>query len=310
VTLSSEEEEVGVMVTPMLPRWTAALGGALVLGLLSIWSADGASAAQSREIRVAVTDLQGLEELQREFGAFEETFEETSGISIDFYPVNDRVAAAVALETDRVDVVFTGPAEYVVIRERTGAKPITAIRRPDYHSCIYTKADAGISDVDDLEGKTIGMSDIGSTSGHLGPSQILVDAGLDPQDDVEVITVGDAVHEALKRGDVDAVGIGCHDYDEFMESDDADDYTVLVEGDALPPDILLARKGLDKATIKKIRATFRKDFDELLEAMLEGKDNAKYENAELVEITDSDYDVVRSMYRAIGVDDFSEFVGD
>jgi phosphonate transport system substrate-binding protein len=43
--------------------------------------------------------------------------------------------------------------------------------------------------------------------------------------------------------------------------------------------------------------------------MLEGKDNAKYENAKLVNVTDADYDEVREMYRAVGVDDFSEFIG-
>lgn len=291
-------------------RWATVLIGSLAASLIAAWGTVAPAGAQQDEIRVAVTDLQGLEELKREFGAFEETFEETSGIEIDFHAVNDRVAAAVALEADQVDVVFTGPAEYVVIRERTGAKPIIAIRRPGYRSCIYTKADSGIEDVADLDGKTIGMSDIGSTSGHLGPSQLLVDAGFDPLEDVEVLTVGDAVHEALKRGDVDAVGVGCHDYDEFMETDDPDDYRVLVEGDDLPPDILVARKGLDKATVKKVRSTFKRHFDGLLEAMLEGKDNAKYENAELVLVDDSDYDVVRSMYQAIGVDDFTEFVGD
>lgn len=300
------------MGTRSRSRRATVLIGSLVAGVIASMGIGAAPAvAQQDEIRVAVTDLQGLEELQREFGAFEETFEETSGMSIDFYPVNDRVAAAVALETDQVDVVFTGPAEYVVMRERTDAKPIIAIRRPGYHSCIYTTSGSDIEEVADLEGTTIAMSDIGSTSGHLGPSQILVDGGLDPQEDVEILTVGDAVHEALKRGDVDAVGVGCHDYEEFMaEEDDPSDFKIIVEGDPLPPDILLARKGLDKATVKQVRTTFKENFDALLEAMLEGKDNAKYEDATLVRVTDSDYDVVRSMYQAIGVDDFTEFVGD
>jgi phosphonate transport system substrate-binding protein len=154
------------------------------------------------------------------------------------------------------------------------------------------------------------MSDIGSTSGHLGPSQLLVDAGLDPQEDLEVLPVGDTVHEVLKRGDVDAVGIGCHDYDEYMETDDPANYRMLKEGDPLPPDVIVARKGLDQTTVDLVRKTFTENFGELLTAMLDGKDNAKYENAALVEIKDEDYDVVRSMYRAIGVDDFNEFVGD
>lgn len=272
--------------------------------------AADASSGDDTTLRLAATDLQGLEELQREFGAFEEAFEEASGMKLEFFAVNDRVAAAAALESDAVDVVFTGPAEYVVLNERTDAEPVVAIRRPDYHSCIYTTTDSGITEVSDLEGKTVGMSDVGSTSGHLGPSQLIVDGGLDPLEDVEVLTLGDTPHEALKRGDIDAVGIGCHDYEEFMKADDPENYTVIVEGPPLPPDVLMVRAGLDSDVVDGVRTTFEENFDDLLVAMLEGKDNAKYENAELAVVDDGDYDTVRSMYEAIGVTDFSEFVGD
>jgi phosphonate transport system substrate-binding protein len=269
---------------------------------------SGEGSADGR-VRMAVTDLQGLEELQREFGAFVEAFEERSGLDIELFAVTDRAAAAAALASDRVDLVFTGPAEYVVMRARTDAVPVVAIRRPDYHSCIYTTVTSGVTRVGDLGGRKIAMSDIGSTSGHLGPSQLLLDAGLNPLRDLEVLTVGDAVHEALRRGDVAAVGIGCHDYDEFMASDDPARYRMLVEGPPLPPDVIVARPDLPPGLVDRVRSTFEGHFPTLLAAMLEGKDNAKYEDAELVLVDDGDYDVVRSMYRAIGVDDFTTFVG-
>jgi phosphonate transport system substrate-binding protein len=273
-------------------------------------SSQSSDTSQPDTVRLAVTDLQGLEELQREFGAFKDEFEKQSGLKLDFFAVNDRTAAAAALQSDRVDVVFTGPAEYVVIHERTGAEPIVAIERDGYRSSIYTRADSGITGVEQLRGKRVAMSDVGSTSGHLGPSQMLVDAGLDPTVDVEVLTVGDAVHESLKRGDVDAVGIGYHDYEEFVAEDDPAQYRVLAEGPVLPPDLLMGREGLDETTVTTIRDTFTNHFDVLLPAMLEGKDNAKYENAKLVSVTDQDYDEVRSMYKAVGVNDFSQFLGD
>jgi phosphonate transport system substrate-binding protein len=274
-------------------------------------SSESSDAGQPETVRFAVTDLQGLEELQREFGAFKEEFEKQSGLKVDFFAVNDRTAAAAALQADRVDVVFTGPAEYVVIHEKTGAQPIVAIERDGYHSTIYTKADSGITSLEQLRGKKVAMSDVGSTSGHLGPSQMLVDAGLKPGTDVETLTVGDTVHESLKRGDVAAVGIGYHDYEEFMaEEADPAQYRVLAEGPILPPDLLMGREGLDEQTVTTIRDTFNDHFDTLLPAMLEGKDNAKYENAKLVNATDSDYDEVRAMYQAVGVNDFSQFLGD
>ena len=294
-------------ITPR--RWAGAvLAGLTVFGAAACGDDDESS---SDTIRFAVTDLQGLEELQREFGAFKDTLEELAGVEIEFYAVADRVAAAAALGADQVDVVFTGPAEYVVMQARTDASPIVAIKRENYRSCIYTSAESGITSVDQLPGTTIAMTDVGSTSGHLGPSQLLLDAGIDPLEDVEVLTVGDAVHEALTRGDVDAVGVGCHDYDEFMAAeDDPSAFTLLVDGPALPADLLIARDGLDTETIELIRSTFVENFPVLLDAMLQGDDNAKYQNASIVEVTDADYDVVRSMYQAVGVDDFTEFIGD
>ncbi|UNK47830.1 PhnD/SsuA/transferrin family substrate-binding protein [Arthrobacter sulfonylureivorans] len=291
-------------------RVGAALLGIAALGTLTACGGGSEAAQAQSTLRFAVTDLQGMEELQREYGAFETVFEEKSGLDLEFFAVTDRTAAAAALATDEVDIVFTGPAEYVVIHERTDAEPVVAIQRPGYRSCLYTTAESGIGSIDELKGAKVAMSDVGSTSGHLGPSQIFVDAGLDPMNDLDVLTVGDTVHHALKRGDVSAVGIGCHDYEEFMEAEDPANYPILEEGELLPPDLLMARSGLDDAMVQTVKDTFTNNFDELLAAMLEGKDNAKYGGAKLIEVTDTDYDVVRSMYRAIGADDFTEFVGD
>lgn len=289
-------------------RKLTALFGLVISIMLVVLTGCAAPATTpgTTTIRLAVTDLQGLEELQREFGEFVKKFEEKSGYKLELYPVTDRTAAAAALQSDHVDLVFTGPAEYVVLNARTSATPVISIRRPDYHSCIYTTKSSGITDLQGLKGKQIAMSDIGSTSGHLGPSQLLVDAGLNPQKDLKVLTVGDAVHEALVRGDVQAVGIGCHDYEEFMDAEtDPSKFVMLKEGEPLPPDVIMARQGLAQDVRDKVKQTFEDNWAELLKAMLAGKDNAKYQNATLVETSDSDYNRVRDMYRAIGVTDFS-----
>ncbi|MGJ3507245.1 phosphate/phosphite/phosphonate ABC transporter substrate-binding protein [Enemella sp. A6] len=289
------------------PRTIIAVSVLALSGLGLTACASDTAALEGDEtdtVRMAVTDLQGMEELQREFGAFKKTFEDKTGYTLEFYPVNDRTAAAAALTSDRVDLVFTGPAEYVVLHERTDAEPVVSIERPGYRSVIYTSAESGVTKLEDLKGKKVAMSDIGSTSGHLGPSQLLMDGGVNPLEELEVVTVGDAVHQALVRGDVAAVGIGHHDYEEFTEGQ-ADTFPVLVEGDPLPADVIMVRKGFDEKATAKIKEAFVENWDELLAAMLEGKDNAKYQDARLIESTDADYDRVRDMYRAIGVDDFA-----
>jgi len=292
------------------------LGLVALAGAVAVAAGCGGNDAEGSDtetVRLAVTDLTGLEELQREFGAFVAAFEAESGAEMEFFPVADRVAAAAALDADRVDLVFTGPAEYVVMRERTDSEPVVSINRPGYRSCVYTKADSEHRSLEELAGEKVAMSDVGSTSGHLGPSQMFVDAGIEMPGGVEVLTVGDAVHQALVRDDVAAVGVGCHDYEEAMEAeDDPSEFRVIAEGDPLPPDVIVAHPDVDDATIELVRETFEENWEDvLLPAMLEGKDNAKYEGATLeASPEDGDYDGVRAMYRAVGVEDFSGFVGE
>jgi phosphonate transport system substrate-binding protein len=273
--------------------------------------AGNAEATDRPTVRLAVTEMKGIEQLQREFAAFETALEEYADVEIELYPVSNRAAAAVALVSDQVDLVFTGPAEYVVMAARAEVEPVVGIRRPGYSSCIWTTSDSGVTDLSDLVGTTVAMEDIGSTSAHLGPSQILADAGIDPLDDLEVVFVGGAMQEALERGDVAAVGAGCHDYDEFLAAGDPSDFVLLERGDQLPDDVILARTGFDDAVIERIRAAFESNWDELREAMVAGEENEKFAQATLVPApSDGDYDVVRSMYQTVGVDDFAEFIGE
>jgi phosphonate transport system substrate-binding protein len=267
---------------------------------------------QPETLRLAVTDVQGLEELQRDYGAFRDQLEESLGRTVEFFPVADRAAAAVALQSDQVDIVFTGPAEYVVINAKTEAVPFLAITRPNYYSVIAVRADSGITNAEQLKGQKLSMSDIGSTSGHLGPSKILVDQGLDPQNDLEVLMLGDAELQALKNGDVKAWGGSYIDYERFLEAEGAQpsDYPILFEGEMLPSDVLVASKNLDPALVNEITEKMLADQDALVAAITSVDANEKFVGSELVAVDDSDYDATRESYKAIGVTEFTEFVGD
>ena len=71
--------------------------------------------------KLAVTDVEGLERLQLEWGAFKEALETATDHTFEFFPVTSRTAAAEALRAKRVDFVITGPAEYIVINKLTDA---------------------------------------------------------------------------------------------------------------------------------------------------------------------------------------------
>jgi ABC-type phosphate/phosphonate transport system substrate-binding protein len=127
--------------------------------------------------RLAVTDVEGLERLQTEWGGFKAALEAATGETFEFFPVASRTAAAEALRGETVDFVITGPAEYIVINTMTEAAPLIGFGRPDYHCAIVVRADSGIDEMADLKGKTVAFGDIGSTSNMLCPMQLMAATG-------------------------------------------------------------------------------------------------------------------------------------
>ena len=269
-----------------------------------------ASAQNPEKLRFAVTDVQGLEELQRDYEPFRDALAESLGTEIEFFPVADRTAAAVALQSNQIDIVLTGPAEYVVMRAKTDAVPFIAITRPNYRSVIAVHKDSGIQNLSDLQGKTIAMSDLGSTSGQLGPTKILVDAGLQPETDIEIKMLGDTDLQAFKNEDVEAWGGSALDYDRFMEAKSLspEDYPIIKTGDLLPSDVFIASSELDPEYINQIRDSMVANQDKLIGGIVAVESNEKYTGSTLIEAKDSDYDPIREAYVAIGVNDFTKFV--
>lgn len=69
----------------------------LASGLLAVSLAVAAPVAAQDTIRFAVTDIDGLEALQREMGPFKQAFEAASGLKVEFFPVSGRTVAVEAL---------------------------------------------------------------------------------------------------------------------------------------------------------------------------------------------------------------------
>jgi phosphonate transport system substrate-binding protein len=271
--------------------------------------------ADSVPLRLAVCDLEGMEQLQREFGAFRDMLNAKSGLEIEFFPVPNRTAAVEAMRSKKIDFALTGPAEYVVFRNRTEAIPVVAFARPDYFADIIVLAESGIDSVEDLKGRKIALGDIGSTSKHLAPLQILKDNGIDPQNDVErVHTSVKLGWEALKRGDVAAFATTNDKYLSLREKEKEMPpaaFKVIARGRDLPNDVLIVRPGIDAAVVEKVRQAILGNSDELVRAILKGEDNQKFKGMKfLLSVEDADYDYVRAMYLTAGYPQFSKFPGE
>lgn len=272
---------------------------------------QGALAEAADTLRFAVTDIAGLEEVQREYGALAEVLAKTTGYEIKFTPVSSRTAAVEAMRAKQVDFVLTGPAEYVVFKKRSDATPVVGFQRPDYFAMIVTLADSKVAGPEDLKGQKVAFGDIGSTSAHLGPMQVLADFGVDPLKDIEPLHVSRNVAvESLIKGDIAAIGMNATHLKSVREKFPDTAFKVIARGRDLPNDPLMAGAHVEAAVIEKVREAFVNNQPALIEALLKGEDTQKYQGMHfLASIDDKNYDYVRSMYATIGYPEYAEFVG-
>ncbi len=289
-------------------RFLSAAAGAITAAALTL---TATSAMAAEKLRFAVTDIEGLEALQTEFGPFRDKLGALTGYDVEFFPVSSRTAAVEALSSEHVDFVLTGPAEYVVFKARTDAKVVIGWQRPDYFAQIVVMADGPIKSVEDLRGKKVSFGSVGSTSQHLGPAQALADMGLVFNKDYQpqIISRNVAV-EAMIRGDIQAVGMNFSHLGKIRKAFPDHAFTVVARGRDLPNDVLIAGKHVSDAMLDTMRTVFVEHGKELLAEVVKGDDNQKYLGGHFLStIEDKDYNYVRSMYSTIGVDKFNAFVG-
>jgi phosphonate transport system substrate-binding protein len=282
---------------------------AAALGAVAFTTAPAALAQD--KIRFAVTDVDGMEALQREFGPFKAAFEKLAGLKVDFFPVSGRTAAVEAMAADQVDFVLTGPAEYVVFHARLKAQPVVVWTRPDYYSQVVTLEGGPIKTFADLKGKKIALGEIGSTSQHLGPAQILLNNKLVHGKDYEPVFLKlNVAVEALLRGDIGAIGMNRTHLERITKAYPNAKFRVMEKGANLPDDLIIASNKVKPEITAKVRMVFTNHSEELLKAVTSTKENAKFVGGKFVpNVDDKDYDVVRQMFRAVNVNEFSKFIG-
>lgn len=263
------------------------------------------SGSQPKKLRFTVTDALGMQELQRDYGALQVALKEILQTEIELVPVESYTAAASALQSDQLDFVLTGPSEYVVIRARTNAVPIIGITRPNYRTVVCVAANSKIKSLADLKGKKIAFWKVGSTSGYLGPTKLLMDAGLNTKSDVTILMLGSKGLPALQKGEVDAWGGSAVKYEQFLQEQglSATSFPVIAKGPLLPKDLFVASSQVEPELVKQINSLFIANQDKIIQS-LSNVEEGKYKGSTLVSIKDSEYDMVREVYKAIGQGNF------
>lgn len=196
----------------------AALGATALL-LLALPSGDGRAQGLDPEevLRVALlSDQDPLTVIwvNKPFAAY---LEESLGKPVEPIVPEDHDAVIAAMVAGEVEMACFGPASYTIAREQAaaagsfGVEPFAARLRDGgttYQSVVIAGADSGFASIADLEGAGVafGFGDPNSTSSHLAPRHMLLEAGIVAGEDYEPQYLGkhDAVAQAVSAGEIPA----------------------------------------------------------------------------------------------------------
>lgn len=267
-------------------------------------SGDGIDRSEWPEkVRFAVDGIDGLEELQRRYDVFQEVISDLMGVEFELFPLANRTVVVTAMEFDQIDVGLIGPAEYVQMKGAVpGIEIAAALQRDMYHAAFIVREDSPLQSLEDLKGKTLSLKEVASGSGHIAPASILIDAGFDLDNDLEIIFLGSAAVEATRSGEVDAMADGVRVYHRIVEEDGEGVWRLLFEGPPLPQDPFVTSPNLPESFSAEFRRVLTEHQDEILTAILASEDNVKYNKAEIVMVSDSDFDLMRETYETLGIE--------
>ncbi len=189
-----------------------------------------------------------------------------------------------------VSVCYLGPLSYVRAREQCGVEPVLQLMTrglSTYRSSILVRDDSPIHTLAELEGRSFGFGARLSTSSHLIPRSMLVDAGVD----LDEVTCAyyenhDRVVRAVLIGEVEACGVRDLTDERFLhrglrvlvQSPSIPNHPLAVAPNAVDQIVpLLERALIDLPATDPVVAAELKALDDELSAGFERSDDSLFE---------------------------------
>ncbi|MBL6599764.1 MAG: phosphonate ABC transporter substrate-binding protein [Alphaproteobacteria bacterium] len=243
-----------------------------------------------KEFRMGILGGENAQDRQKTYECFIPLISKMLGVPAKIFVAKDYAGTMEGLLGKTLDYAWLGPSGYagVYLRDPKAVKPIMTRRQPSgalgYHSVLVSRADSGISKMEQLKGKVLGYADPNSTSGYLIPSVEWPQMGVDPENYFGR-TVFSGGHEnnvlAVLNGDVDA-GVtwtsGVGEWSEGYSSGNLrkmvdkgilnmDDLTLIWKSNLIPNGPVVVQKDMPQEMVDAIFAGYRWVHENELECM-------------------------------------------
>lgn len=218
--------------------------GLLITGLLTSCAPKAELGTEENPIVLAFVPSAEAEEVIASAEAFTRLLSEKTGYAFVGLVPTSYSAAIEALCTGKAHMGTLATFAYILAHQKCGVDvALVSVRygSPFYRGQIIAGADTGITQIADLQGKTMCWVDAASTSGYIIPRVMLKAEGVDPDTDLAQQTeVGshDGVALAVYQGDCDAGATYIDARDRIADDyEDVYDKTVVIaESPEIPND--------------------------------------------------------------------------
>jgi phosphonate transport system substrate-binding protein len=228
-------------------------------------SASGDSGANCPDgaVRFGIEPYEDPAKLTPAYTVLASALQRKLGCPVKLQIVEDYSAEVLAMRNDKLDVAEFGPLGFVFASQRANAEPLVSFgdasgKLSSYKAGIWVPKDSSIKTIDDLKGKSLTLSEPGSTSGDALPRYALQKAGIDEKKDLKLEYAGGHPESllALTKGKVDAAEINTQQQATSTQEGqfDASKFRQIWASDAIPNDPITVRGSLDPAFKAKVKA--------------------------------------------------------
>lgn len=252
-------------------------------------------------MRMGIIPLESPAEMFKKFGPLAEYLGRCLKMRVDLKVAVDFQGAIKDIGQGATQFCFMTPSTYIEAHKKHSVEVLVkALRegKPFQHSVIVARGDSAIQSMEDIKGRSFAFGDPHSTSSHIVPRGMLLDAGIDIKDLQYYNYLGhhDDVARAILNGDFDAGAVMESTAYKFKDmglkfvkfSDDIPEFNICVS------------PNLDRKIVMELRNALTALSDNTAEgATILKSINSTYTG--FVEASDDEYNPIRVMMSRLGL---------
>lgn len=254
-----------------MKMWKIVLYSIFILMLTNPVIGEIHDGSKERPLRVMLVPSDtGADSIADDFRPVFNAISEVYGLHFDIKVGSSFAAVVEGMCNEQVDIAWLGVVTlYQVVQRGCGEFLALDVKngKSIYFSGIFIAKNSNIDTLSDLKGKSVALGDVNSTSSFNFPVAMMLDAGLDPANDLgKIVMAGSHTNSlaALREGRVDAACASFNVYEKSVQKGiiDPEKFKVMKKSEPIP----IPPMGMHINLKPEVKALLKKAFNNVHKA--------------------------------------------